>query len=35
MNMVYAIFALIFAALLLVMRQTFSRMDNWRGGGKH
>jgi len=33
--MVYAIFALIFISLLLVMRQTFSQLNNWRGGSKH
>ncbi len=32
--MVYAFFALIFVALLLVMRQTFRRLDNWRSGGE-
>ena len=33
--MVYAFFALIFVALLLVMRQTFSQLHNWRPGGDH
>ena len=33
--MVYAIFALIIVSLLLVMRQTFSQLDNWRGGSRH
>jgi len=33
--MAYAIFALIFIALLLVMQQTFSQLDNWRSGSKH
>jgi hypothetical protein len=32
--MVYAFFALIFVALLLVMRQTFKHLDNWRSGGE-
>ncbi len=32
--MVYAFFALIFVALLLVMRQTFSQLHNWRSGGE-
>lgn len=32
--MVYAFFALIFVALLLVMRQTFSHLDNWRSRGE-
>lgn len=31
--MVYAFFALIFVALLMVMRQTFSHLDNWRSRG--
>ncbi len=32
--MVYAFFALIFVALLLVMRQTFRHLDNWRSGSQ-
>ena len=32
--MVYAFFALIFVALLLVMRQTFRHLDNWRSSGE-
>ena len=33
--MVYAFFALIFVALLLVMRQTFSQLHHGRSGGDH
>ena len=33
--MFYAFFALIIIALLLLMRQTFSQMDNWRSSRKN